>query len=84
MNTADENGDTHHLSADHEDKEVLTISEVASLLEVSPRTIERYVEESRIPFFRLQRGRRGPVRFLRSQLIQWLSRITVKPIHHQS
>jgi excisionase family DNA binding protein len=60
--------------------EVLTIDEVAQLLGVSRRTVERYVQESRIPFIRLQRGRRGPVRFLRSRLLKWLSQLTVKPI----
>ncbi len=60
--------------------EVLTIAEVAQLLGVSRRTVERYVQESRIPFIRLQRGSRGPVRFLRSQLLKWLAQLTVKPL----
>ena len=63
-----------------EDIEVLTIDEVAQLLGVSRRTVDRYVEESRIPYIRLQRGTRGPVRFLRSQLLKWLAHLTVKPI----
>src|SRR5437899_12311463 len=60
--------------------EVLTIAEVAQLLGVSRRTVERYVQESRIPFIRLQRGSRGAVRFRRSQCLKRTAKLPVQPI----
>jgi len=59
--------------------EILTVAEAARLLQLSPRTVERFVAESAIPFFRLRRGTRGSVRFLRSQLLRWAERLTIKP-----
>ena len=60
------------------DREILQVRDVARLLGVSKRTVERYVAESRIPFFRLQRGKRGSVRFMRTQLLRWLNQLTIK------
>jgi len=58
---------------------VLNYVEAARFLGISERTLERYVRESRIPYVRFpQRGeRRTVVRFLRSQLLQWLKQRTV-------
>lgn len=58
---------------------VLNYCEAARFLGISERTLERYVRESRIPYVRFpQRGeRRTVVRFLRSQLLQWLKQRTV-------
>lgn len=65
------------------DDVVLNYREAAKFLGVSERTIERYVRESRIPHVRFpQRGeRRTVVRFLRSQLLQWLKQRTVRTAH---
>ena len=59
---------------------VLNYVEAARFLGISERTLERYVQESRIPYVRFpQRGeRRTVVRFLRSQLLQWLKQRTVR------
>jgi excisionase family DNA binding protein len=62
------------------DEVVLNYREAARFLGISERTLERYVRESRIPHVRFpQRGeRRTVVRFLRSQLLQWLRQRTVR------
>ena len=62
-------------------EELLTYTEVAELLKVSERTIERWVAESRIPYVRLpKRGSWTSVRFLKSQLIKWLEKQSVKAV----
>jgi excisionase family DNA binding protein len=65
------------------DDVVLNYREAARFLGISERTLERYARESRIPHVRFpQRGeRRTVVRFLRSQLIQWLKQRTVRAVH---
>ena len=51
------------MSAAIED-EVLTKEQLAELLHVSKRTIERWVEEMRVPYIGLpQRGTKGNIRF---------------------
>ena len=69
--------------APESDDIVLNYREAATFLGISERTLERYVRESRIPCVRFpQRGeRRTVVRFLRSQLIQWLKQRTVRAAH---
>jgi excisionase family DNA binding protein len=55
-------------------------TEAAEFLGLSPRTLERYVREGRIPYVPLpKRGAWSGVRFLRHQLLQWLEARTVKP-----
>ncbi len=64
-----------------EQKIVLGYPEAARLLDVSERTLERWVRERRIPFVRLpQRGRRCGVRFVAAQLLRWLDQQTVRPV----
>ena len=65
------------------DDVVLNYREAATFLGISERTLERYVRESRILYVRFpQRGeRRTVVRFLRSQLLQWLKQRTVRAAH---
>ena len=61
--------------------EVITKEELAELLQVSKRTVERWVEESRIPFIRLpKRGSKSNVRFLKSNVLQWLRKCENKPV----
>lgn len=55
--------------------DVLTKSELAELLNVSERTVERWIEERTVPFVVLpQRGSRSNIRFLKSTIIKWLKR----------
>ena len=55
--------------------EVLTKSELAEFLDVSERTIERWVQERTIPFIVLpQRGSRSNIRFLKSTIVSWLKK----------
>ena len=61
--------------------EIITKEELAELLQVSTRTVERWVEESRIPFIRLpKRGSKSNVRFLKSNVLQWLRKCENKPV----
>jgi excisionase family DNA binding protein len=62
------------------DEVLMNCKDAAALLGISPRTLERYVAETQIPYIRLpRRGERGPIRFSRSQLRKWLDQHTVKP-----
>ncbi|PYS88765.1 MAG: hypothetical protein DMF64_19680 [Acidobacteria bacterium] len=55
--------------------EVLTKEQLAELLHVSKRTIERWVEEMRVPYIGLpKRGTKGNIRFLKSTILQWLKK----------
>jgi excisionase family DNA binding protein len=59
---------------------VMGYAEAAEFLNISTRTLERYVHEGLIPYIPLpKRGAWSGVRFLRPQLVQWLERRTVKP-----
>ena len=59
---------------------VMGYTEAAAFLGLSPRTLERYVREGRIPYVPLpKRGAWSGVRFLRHQLLQWLEGRSVKP-----
>ncbi len=67
------------MRATTEDEELLTYREAAVLLKVSPRTLERWTREGRVPYIRLpQRGAWSGVRFSRSQLVQWFRQRTVR------
>ncbi len=55
--------------------DVLTKSELAEFLNVSERSIERWIVERTIPFILLpQRGSRCNIRFLKSTIIMWLKK----------
>jgi excisionase family DNA binding protein len=57
------------------DEDILTKQELAEFLDVSERTIERWIVERAIPFIVLpRRGRKCNVRFLKSTIILWLKR----------
>jgi excisionase family DNA binding protein len=59
---------------------VMSYREAAAFLGVSQRSLQRYVHESRIPYVQLpKRGAWASVRFLRSELLRWLERRTVRP-----
>lgn len=61
-------------------KEYLTREQVAELIGISARTVDRWVAERKIPFLRLpKRGSRSPVRFHTSRIFQWLDGLEVKP-----
>ncbi len=62
---------------------VMGYAEAAEFLNISIRTLERYVREGLIPYIPLpKRGAWSGVRFLRPQLVQWLERRTVKASSH--
>ncbi len=59
---------------------VMGYPEAAEFLNISIRTLERYVREGLVPYIPLpKRGAWAGVRFLRPQLVQWLERRTVRP-----
>jgi len=63
------------MHSDPGQEDILTKAELAEFLNVSERTVERWVEERTVPFVLLpQRGSRSNIRFLRSTILQWLKR----------
>jgi excisionase family DNA binding protein len=59
---------------------IMTYGQAAQFLGISERSLERYVSEGLIPYVRLpKRGAWAGVRFLRSDLLGWLERQTVRP-----
>ena len=58
----------------------MSYRDAALFLGISERSLQRYVHEGRIAYIQLpKRGAWLGVRFLRSELIRWLERHTVKP-----
>jgi excisionase family DNA binding protein len=64
--------------------DILTKRDVAEFLQVSERTVERWVSEGSIPYVPLpKRGAWSEARFLRSEIIDWMRKRTVKPLRVQ-
>jgi len=66
------------------DSRLLTVKEAAAYLNLTPKTVRKYVSEGRIPHIRLSRKIR---RFRKSALDKWLKKQecsgrTRQPIHH--
>ena len=60
--------------------EIMDKKQLSDMLQISERTIERWIVERRVPHVRLpQRGSRSEVRFLRSTIVSWLRHTEVKP-----
>lgn len=55
--------------------ELMEVEEVAALLKVEPRTIYRYVEDSKIPgVFRISKdGKDGAIRFVKEEILKWIN-----------
>jgi excisionase family DNA binding protein len=61
--------------------DILTKRDVAELLQVSEHTVERWMSEGSIPYVPLpKRGPWSEARFLRSEIVEWMRKSTVKPI----
>ena len=61
--------------------DILTKREIAELLQVSERTVERWMSEGSIPYVPLpKRGAWSEARFLRSEIVEWMRKRTVKAI----
>jgi len=56
----------HDPKPDHD--RLLDKSEAAKFLYVSPRTLDGYMRQRRIPYYKLGRGRNAVVRFKRADL----------------
>jgi len=52
------------------DIEILTVEDMARMLEVTDRTIYRKVESGEIPHFRI--GKKGSIRVLKSKFLNWI------------
>jgi excisionase family DNA binding protein len=64
--------------------DILTKHDVAALLQVSERTVERWMSEGMIPYVPLpKRGAWSEARFLRSEIVDWMRKRTVKAIRLQ-
>lgn len=60
--------------------EVLTKEQLAELLQVSKRTVERWITECSVPFIKLpERGSKTNVRFLKANVMQWLQKKEKRP-----
>ncbi len=56
-------------------EEILDKRQLSEMLQVSERTVERWITESRIPYIRLpKRGAWSEIRFLKSTILRWLKR----------
>lgn len=63
------------------EEEVLTKEQLAELLHVSKRTVERWITECSVPFIKLpERGSKTNVRFLKSNVLQWLKKKEKRPL----
>jgi excisionase family DNA binding protein len=61
--------------------DILTKRDVAELLQVSERTVERWMAEGSIPYVPLpKRGAWSEPRFLRAEIVDWMRKRMVKPI----
>ncbi len=61
--------------------DVLTKRDVAELLQVSERTVERWMAEGSIPYVPLpKRGAWSEARFLRAEIVEWMRKRMVKPV----
>ena len=61
--------------------DILTKRDVAELLQVSERTVKRWMAEGSIPYVPLsRRGSWLEARFLRSEIVEWMRKRTVNPI----
>jgi excisionase family DNA binding protein len=68
-----------------ESGEVLGYAECARLLQVSERTLGRWVQERRIPYVQFpKRGTRSGIRFVRAQVLKWLEQQTVRATRPRS
>ena len=62
-----------------EQDDILTTDEAARLLKVSVRTLERWRGGRRIPYVEYPRqGAWAPIRFRRSDILEWLRQRVVK------
>jgi len=67
------------------DTEIMTKKQLSKMLQVSQRTIERWIAENRVPYIRMpRRGTRTEVRFLRSKINIWITKLNVKPIRYKN
>ena len=61
--------------------DILTKRDVAELLQVSERTVERWMSEGSIPYTPLpKRGAWSEARFLRLEIVEWMRKRTVRPL----
>jgi excisionase family DNA binding protein len=61
--------------------DVLTKRDVAELLQVSERTVERWMAEGSIPYVPLpKRGAWSEARFLRCEIVEWMRKRTIRPV----
>lgn len=61
--------------------DVLTKRDVAELLQVSERTVERWMAEGSIPYVPLpKRGAWSEARFLRAEIVEWMRKRMVKAL----
>jgi len=58
--------------------DLLTVKEMASLLQIHPNTIYQWVEKTEVPFIRLGNGKKSGIRFRKNDIDEWLEKRTSK------
>ena len=54
---------------------LLKKKELTGILQISPHTLDKWIVERRIPFIRLGRGIRSPIRFDEKSIEKWIQKI---------
>lgn len=64
--------DRSRLGQDRREEPLITAAEVAALVGVSPSTVLDWHQAGEIPSFKFGHGNRAPVRFRRSEILDWI------------
>jgi excisionase family DNA binding protein len=70
--TVKSTSDIRSATAKNGDEGLITAAEVASMLGVSPSTVLDWHQAGEIPSFKFGVGMRAPVRFRRSEVLEWV------------
>lgn len=62
-----------------EGKKLLSVNDVAEVLQVKPSTISYWLAQKRIPFIKFGEGKKSLVRFSPKKLNQWLDEMSHDP-----
>ena len=65
----------------HEDNIVFNKKSLSEYLNVSESTINKLVSNKQIPYFKIQQGQSGGVRFSKKDIDRWIQRHTIPEIN---
>lgn len=62
------------------DDEILTVEEVATLLQLHPQSVYEKVEKNELPgWFRLGEAEKAPIRFSKRVIMEWIQKEASRP-----